>query len=100
KNYNIVSKVCENITVDLGSSKTFSLLRPSSGIGNIEILSASLMSDVSIENDNVINLKTELNKCKKRLIRVVEDRFFANDGAYIEFDKNIKIETNLPNMNK
>jgi len=100
-NYNIVSKVFENITVDLSKSKSFNVLRPSSGIGNIELMSVSLMSDSKVEHNDGIDMKVELNKCKRKFIRIVGNRVFANEGSSLQAaGKPIYVETEPPNMYK
>ena len=97
-NYNVVSKVFENITVDLSETKKFNILRPSSGIGNIELLSVSLLSEEPTETADV-DLKNELKKCKRKFVRVVGNRVFANEGSSLRAgDMPIYVETEPPNM--
>ncbi len=98
-NYNIVSKVFENVSVDVSKSKKFSVLRPSSGIGNVELLSVSIIADGILEKNDGVDMRNELKKCKRRFIRLVGERVFANEGASIESEgKPIYIETEPPGM--
>lgn len=97
-NHNVVSKIGENINLDIENSKKFNILRPSSGIGDIEFLCISLFADTK-ETSPDCDLRVELNKCIRKGIRTVGNRFFANEGSSITSGDIIDIiETEPPNM--
>lgn len=80
--YNVSSKIGESVRIKLAENKKLDIIRPFSGIGDVEVLQVSLMAkEIDAEN---INIKDELRKCKTKFIRVVEDRVFANEGSIID----------------
>jgi len=97
ENYNISSKVSEVINVDISDSKQLSIIRPASGIGDVELLGIFLLSD---EVAVPLDIRAEVVKCGTKGIRSVGDRFFANEGSMIKSNEIAEIETEPPGMFK
>lgn len=96
--HNIVSKVSETITIDLDNSSSMKILRPASGIGTIELLTVSLLSDAPTEINKGFDIRAELNKCAKKSVKITNNRVFVNEGSSIKHQNDIHVVTDPPNM--
>src|SRR5690606_17199712 len=96
KNYTILSRFSETIVIDLEKTKTINIVRPFSGIGHIDLVSISLLSDINIPNESK-SLALEISKCQMSGIRTVSGRYFASDKSKLSSNYTIEMETIPPN---
>lgn len=97
ENYNISSKVSEVINVDIADTDSLSIIRPKSGIGDIELLGIFLLSEEIVKP---VNIRSEIVNCSTKGIRPVGDRFFANEGSILKSNNILEVQTEPPGMFK
>lgn len=100
KDIEVLSKSYEYISIDLAWSKIIEIKRPPQSNGNIEIVGINLYTDdpvITTDEDMATNWRAILNNLNDfKHLRVVKDRLFAAEGAYIKCDEVMEVQTHPP----
>lgn len=99
--HNIVSKTSQYFSIDV-ESNSIELHRPTHSVGALEIIKIDLFSDDLIEHNMMIETlkwKKILSLCSEhKLIKLVDGKLFAAEGAIIKAGQIHTVFTNPPNQ--
>lgn len=86
KEYTVLSKISQNFYIPLNNTLEIEVFRPDDSIGEVSIIGLTLSYNYQ-EKENALsyNWKLLIAKCGKyNCLRMIDNRLFASEGAYIE----------------